>query len=98
HHVAAGVRIAGAEVDVREPAAAAAMAPFGSEHHEVERLGRLDLEPRRAARAGVVARIQRLGHEPLVAGGERSLVEGSGLARVGGHDARDAPRGWNELL
>src|SRR6266403_2313447 len=39
HHEPAGVRIAGAEVEVREPAAAAAMAPFGGEYDQVECVG-----------------------------------------------------------
>src|SRR2546430_12859056 len=44
HHEPAGVRIAGAEVEVREPAVAAAMAPFGGEYDQVECVGRLRSE------------------------------------------------------
>ena len=37
HHELAGVGIARAEVEVREPAAPPAVAPLGREHDEVER-------------------------------------------------------------
>src|SRR3712207_7780406 len=37
HHEPARLRIACAEVKVRQPAATAAMSPFGREHDEVER-------------------------------------------------------------
>src|SRR3989454_5676971 len=37
HHEPAGVGVAGAQAEIREPAAAAPVAPFGGEYHEVER-------------------------------------------------------------
>src|SRR5437588_7138756 len=40
-HYEAPVWIAGAEVQVRQPAVAAAVAPFGGEHDEIERIGLL---------------------------------------------------------
>ena len=45
HDEVARARIAGAEVEVREPALPAAVAPFGTEHDEVVRPHRLDLAP-----------------------------------------------------
>ena len=46
---------------------AAAVAPLGREHDEVERVHGLDLEPARAAPAGLVGRVERLHHHALVA-------------------------------
>src|SRR2546425_12033709 len=46
HHEAAASLVAGAEVEVREPAVAATVAPLGREHDEVERMPGLHLEPR----------------------------------------------------
>ena len=60
---------------LRQPALAAAVAPFGGEHDEVERVRRLDLEPARAAAAGLVRRVERLRHHALVAARERVVVE-----------------------
>ena len=68
HHPAARLGVAGAEVDVGEPALAAAAAPLDGEHDEVEGVPRLDLDPARAAAAGVVGRVQRLHHDALVTG------------------------------
>src|SRR2546426_9119339 len=53
HDESARVRVAGAEVEVREAAAATTVAPLGGEHDQVERLRRLHLEPGRAARPRV---------------------------------------------
>ena len=49
HHEAAGLGVARAEVEVREPALAAPVTPLGGEHDEVERVDGLDLEPAGAA-------------------------------------------------
>src|SRR6059058_6142587 len=43
------------------------MSPLGREHHEVECVRRLNLEPRRPARPRVVAGPQGFGHEGLMA-------------------------------
>ena len=71
-----GRRIAGAQVQVRQPSAPPAMAPLRGEHHEIERVAALDLEPRRTARAGRVGSGQRLHHHAFVAARERVVVEG----------------------
>src|SRR3989454_12819233 len=73
HDESARVRVAGAEVEVREAAAATTVAPLGGEHDQVERLRRLHLEPGRAARPRVVARAQGLRHQALVTGGNPLL-------------------------
>ena len=52
HDEPAGLRVAGAEVDVGQPALAPAAAPLDRQHHEVEGVPRLDLDPPRAATAG----------------------------------------------
>ena len=54
HHELARLGIARAEVQVRQPAPAPAVAPLGREHDEIERAYRLHLAPRAAAPAGVV--------------------------------------------
>ena len=58
---------------------ATAMAPFGGEHDEIEGVSALDLEPARAAIAGLVRRIERLRHHAFVAGRERGVVERLGF-------------------
>src|SRR5439155_11788860 len=45
HDEAAVHRVARAEMQVAEPAAPATVPPFGGQHREVERDGRLPLEP-----------------------------------------------------
>ena len=51
HHEAVAVGRARAQVQVAQPALAAAVAPLGGEHDQVERVARLDLQPARAAAA-----------------------------------------------
>ena len=58
-------------MEVGEPTASAPVSPLGGEHDEIERADRLDLAPRRAASAGLVARVERLDHHAFVPGGER---------------------------
>src|SRR5207247_1591455 len=60
--------VTGPKVKIGEPAAAAAVAPFGGEHDEVEGVSGLQLEPCGAARASFVARVQGLGHQPFLSG------------------------------
>ena len=70
-------------MQVGQLASAAAMAPLGSQHHQVQGVRPLDLQPTRAAVASLVRRIQRFCHDAFVPGGERGLVE---LARFGNLD------------
>src|SRR3989475_10383722 len=63
--------VTGPKVKIGEPAAAAAVAPFGGEHDEVEGVSGLQLEPCGAARASIVARVQRPGHQPFLSGRDR---------------------------
>ena len=81
------LRVAGAEMDVGEPAAAAAGAPLDGEHHQVEGVDRLHLHPCRAAPPGVVGRGEVLHHHALVAEVEHVRDERLGLGDVG----RDQP-------
>ena len=78
-------------------------APLDGEHDQIEGVHRLDLEPARAAPAGLVRRGQRLGHHPFVAGGQRARRETAAPRRrstvirrstrcCGRHDARRARR------
>ena len=85
HHEADRRPVAGAEVDVGEPAAAAAGAPLDREHHQVEGVHRLHLHPGGAAPAGVVGRGEVLDHHALVAEVEHPETNASALAHVVGH-------------
>src|SRR5207253_932547 len=89
HHEAVPIRIAGAEVEVREPAAAAPVAPLRAEHDEVVRPNRLHLEPGLAAAAGGVQRRGVLDDDALVAGAERLLEDALPFGRIRRHDAGD---------
>ena len=97
HHERAGVRVAGAEVQVGQPPLPAAMAPLGPEHHQVIGLHRLDLAPRLAAPPRRVHRGGVLDDDALVARGDRLVEHALGLAGVAGEDARD-PVGRRDLL
>ena len=62
-------------MQVAEPAGAPAMAPFGGEHHQIERNRGLNLEPGPAACPRFIGRVQSLGHDPFVTGRESRLQE-----------------------
>ena len=91
HDPAAG-RVARAEVQVRQPSLAAAAAPLGGEHDEVERVRALDLEPARAAAARLVGGVERLRHDAFVAARQRIGIEGLRRADVRRDQARDDER------
>ena len=80
HHEAVAVDRARPEVEVAQPAAPAPVPPLGGEDHEVERVPRLDLQPAGPAAAGGVGRVQCLDDDALVAGGQRGVEVGLGLA------------------
>ena len=82
-------RVARAEVQVRQPAVAPAVAPFGREHDQVERVRALDLEPAGAAAARFVRRVERLRHHAFVAARERVGEEVLGGGDIGGDEPRD---------
>ena len=65
-HAEAAVGLARAEVQVRQPATAAAVAPLGSQDDQIQRVPRLHLEPGAAPAARRVRRGQRLHHHTLV--------------------------------
>src|ERR1700679_4301779 len=76
HDVGAGGRIQGTEMQIRELAGAAAMAPLCGEDDEIQSVSAFDLEPARAAISGLVGGIQRFRHETFVPGRESRFVEG----------------------
>ena len=84
HHEAAGAAvgggIAGTEMDVGQPAVAAAAAPLDGQHHQVEGVHRLHLHPAGAAAAGVPGGVEVLDHDSLVAGLEHLAVNASAAA------------------
>ncbi len=88
HHKAADA-VAAAQVQVAEQARAPPAAPFRREHHQVQRVRLLHLEPVAAAPAGGVGRVRVLGHQPLVASGEGLLQEGLGAVGVRVREPRD---------
>ncbi len=87
------VRVARAEVEVREPALAAAVAPLGGEHDEVERVPRLDLEPAGAAaarrRTGASSALTTTPSWPRASASSRNRSASSASR---GDDARHAQR------
>ena len=99
HHEAARGRVARAQVEVAEPALAAAAAPLGGEDHQVQGVGGLELEPAAAAAAGLVGGLEGLGDQALVAplqglleeglGGVLVLELGAGHPQVAGDQVRE---------
>ena len=87
HDEPAGRGIRAPEVEVRQPAPAAAAPPLGGQDHQVEGVDRLDLPPRRPPAAGLVGRPDRLHHHALVAGGQGPGLEGEGRVEVVGRPA-----------
>src|SRR2546421_4343000 len=73
HHELPRAWVGRAEVEVREPAAAASVAPLGAEHNEVVGADRLDLAPGPAAPACGVRRGGVFDDDALVTCLERSL-------------------------
>ena len=73
-------------MQVRQLAGATAVAPFGCQHHQIESVGALDLEPAGAAIAGLVGGVERLRHYALVAGRKGGLIEGSCFTHVARHE------------
>jgi hypothetical protein len=96
HHPAARLRVAGAEVQVGQPPLPAAVPPLDGEHHQVERVPRLDLDPARAAPPGRVGGGQRLGHHALMPPRDRVAEERVRLVRVTGHQPRHQHLGRND--
>ncbi len=93
HDEATG-RIPGAEVQVGQPAAPAAVSPFGGEDDQVEGVPWLHLDPGRSAPADVVRRRGRLDDHTFL-----SVVEGGGERGLGGrggvgHGPADPGRVW----
>src|SRR5205823_9422586 len=70
HDVLAGDRLAGTEMQVGELAGAPAMAPLRRQHHQIEGVRTLDLEPARAPIAGLVGGSERLRSEERRVGKE----------------------------
>ena len=75
HDEAAGIRVTGTQVQVGQPAAAAPVPPFDGEHHQVQGVPRLDLDPAGAPAARRVGGIQRLDHDAFVPAGDRVAEE-----------------------
>ena len=66
---------------------AAPRSPLHGQHHQVEGVHRLDLQPARAAAARLVRRGRRLRHHPFVAGGQRDVQEACAAAASDGRSA-----------
>jgi hypothetical protein len=87
HDEAAGVRVTSAQVQVGQPAAAPSVPPFDGEHHQVQGVPRLDLDPAGAPAARRVGRIQRLDHHAFVSMGDRVTEELRGCGDRAGDQA-----------
>jgi signal recognition particle subunit SRP54 len=95
HDESARVRVAGAQVQVGQPAAASPVAPLDGQHHQVQGVPGLDLDPPGAAAAGRVRGLQRLDHDAFVSVRERIAEE---LARFGDRASDQAGHkqlGWH---
>ena len=90
HDEPARLRVAGAKVQVRQPAAPPAVTPLHREHHEVQRVPWLDLDPSRASAARLVGGLQRLDHDAFVALGDGFLEEFRGFFGCRGDQAGHA--------
>jgi hypothetical protein len=88
HDPPAGLGVAGAEVQVGQPALPAPMSPLDGEHYQVERVARLHLDPPRATAPGRVRRGERFHHDSLVTVGEGIGEELGRLVQVCGHEPR----------
>ena len=97
HHKAAADVVPSAKVKIAEPAAPAAVPPLGGEHDEVQCPDRLHLEPPASAAAGLVGRVERLGHDALVPARERVREEALGLLGRRGLGARHQER-WRYAI
>ena len=84
--------VARRQVQVAQVPAAAARAPLHRHHHQVEGMGRLDLEPTRAPPPRGVGAGERLEHHSLVAGGPGLRGVALGLLGIGGGQPRHAQR------
>src|SRR5215468_3100748 len=60
HHVTARGGVEGAQMQIGEFASTATMSPLGGQHHQIEGVRALDLEPADAAVAGFIGRGERL--------------------------------------
>ncbi len=92
HHEAAADGIPSSKVQVAQPAAAPAVAPFRGQHDEVERVNRLDLEPGSSPAPRLVGCIERLRHDPLVPGFQGRGEEGFARLDLAGHQPLDPQR------
>ena len=63
--------------------------PLDGQHHQIQGVNRLDLEPTGPAAARLVRRGQRLGHHALVPGGQRRVQEVAGGSRIRGDQPID---------
>ena len=98
HDEPARLRVARSQVQVREQPLPPSVAPLDGEHHEVERVDGLDLDPAGAAPAGLVGRARGLDHDALVPSGQRVVEELPCRRRLGGDDARHPRAGGHERL
>src|SRR5207244_7999446 len=71
HYEATVARVAGAQVQVAEPTAAAPVSPLAGQHNEVKRVRTFELAPGGAAIAGFVGSGERLHEQAFVPSLER---------------------------
>lgn len=71
-------------MDVRQPALPTARAPLDRQHHEIEGLARLDLDPAGPSPSGRIGRVERLDHHTFLALAQRAREELGGGSRIRG--------------
>src|ERR671919_599721 len=86
HHECARGRVAGAEVEIREPPAPAAVSTLRAEYDEVVRAHRFHLEPRLAAPACGIERLRVLHDDSFVPGAQRLGQHALALFGAGSED------------
>ncbi len=91
------LRVAGAQVEVTQPAAASAMAPLGRQNYQIERVGLFDFQPALTAGAGGIGSARGFGHDALMALLQRLVQEFGGTAGVRGERVRHQGVGGREF-
>ena len=80
--------VPGAQMQIAEQSASPPVAPYGGQHHEVQRMHGFDLQPVAASISRPVGCRRGLGHDTFVSGGECLGEKCPGFFPVAGHQLR----------
>ena len=84
-------------MQIAQRASSAPVPPLRGEDHEVERARALHFEPRLPAAAGRIDPVERLGHDALVARGDRSVEERRRFIGIPRDDPRHHPATGHDI-